>query len=248
MAQVAAVVSGKGGTGKTTLCAALGCCLAMDGQRVLCIDLDIGLRNLDISLGMADCAILPFTSVMRGEYSLSQAAKHPTIDGLRMLTAPVTERAEEVDPEQFGRLIAEAREQFDWILLDAPAGVGVGFRLATAFADEAVMVALADPASQRDAARAADLLLAEREIPVRLAVNRVSEKLFSRMHATVDDVMDTVGLPLIGLIPDDPAVILAAAEGKPLVQYTIQGASVAASHIARRLCGHKAALMKLPRR
>ena len=91
----------------------------------------------------------------------------------------------------------------------------------------------------------ADLLLAERDIPVRLAVNRVSEKLFGKMHATIDDVMDTVGLPLIGIVPDDPSVTLAAAEGRPLVQYSIQGASVAASHIARRLCGRRVPLMKL---
>lgn len=245
MAQVICFISGKGGTGKTSLCAAVGCCLAMEGQKTLCIDLDVGLRNLDISLGMADCAILPFTSIMRGDYPLSRAAKHPTVENLWMLTAPVTEQAEDLDRAQFGALIEEARKEYDWILIDAPAGVGAGFQLATAFADEALVVSLGDPASQRDAARAADLLLAERDIPVRLAVNRVSEKLFGKMHATIDDVMDTVGLPLIGIIPDDPSVTLAAAEGRPLVQYSIQGASVAASHITRRLRGRRVPLMKL---
>lgn len=115
MAQVLAVISGKGGTGKTSLCAGVASCLAMEGQRVLCVDLDVGLRNLDIALGMADMAVLPFTSVMRGEYSLQQASQHPTIGNLSMLTAPVTESAEAVDTEAFERLITQARDGFDWI-------------------------------------------------------------------------------------------------------------------------------------
>lgn len=88
MAQVLAVISGKGGTGKTSLCAGVASCLAMEGQRVLCVDLDVGLRNLDIALGMADMAVLPFTSVMRGEYSLQQASQHPTIGNLSMHHGP----------------------------------------------------------------------------------------------------------------------------------------------------------------
>lgn len=128
MAQVLAVISGKGGTGKTSLCAGVASCLAMEGQRVLCVDLDVGLRNLDIALGMADMAVLPFTSVMRGEYSLQQASQHPTIGNLSMLTAPVTESAEAVDTEAFERLITQARDGFDWILLDARRAVGRLFR------------------------------------------------------------------------------------------------------------------------
>lgn len=147
MAQVLAVISGKGGTGKTSLCAGVASCLAMEGQRVLCVDLDVGLRNLDIALGMADMAVLPFTSVMRGEYSLQQASQHPTIGNLSMLTAPVTESAEAVDTEAFERLITQARDGFDWILLDAPAGVGRLFRMAVRCADEAMLVTL--PALRR---------------------------------------------------------------------------------------------------
>ena len=181
MAQVLAVISGKGGTGKTSLCAGVASCLAMEGQRVLCVDLDVGLRNLDIALGMADMAVLPFTSVMRGEYSLQQASQHPTIGNLSMLTAPVTESAEAVDTEAFERLITQARDGFDWILLDAPAGVGRLFRMAVRCADEAMLVTLPGPASQRDAAHTAELLLQERQIPARLVVNRAVPKLFARM-------------------------------------------------------------------
>ena len=226
MAQVLAVISGKGGTGKTSLCAGVASCLAMEGQRVLCVDLDVGLRNLDIALGMADMAVLPFTSVMRGEYSLQQASQHPTIGNLSMLTAPVTESAEAVDTEAFERLITQARDGFDWILLDAPAGVGRLFRMAVRCADEAMLVTLPGPASQRDAAHTAELLLQERQIPARLVVNRAVPKLFACMRSTVDDVMDGVGLPLLGVVPDDASVTLAAAEGKPLVQYTYHGAAL----------------------
>ena len=247
LAQVLAVISGKGGTGKTSLCAGVASCLAMEGQHVLCVDLDVGLRNLDIALGMSDMAVLPFTSVMRGEYSLQQASQHPTIGTLAMLTAPVTEDAESIDAEAFGRLIAEARGSYDWILLDAPAGVGSLFRMAVRYADEAMLVTLPGPASQRDAARTAELLLQERDIPARLVVNRAVPKLFARMHATIDDVMDGVGLPLLGVVPDDASVTLAAAEGKPLVQYTYHGAALACLHIAKRLCGQRVPLMKITR-
>ena len=248
LAQVLAVISGKGGTGKTSLCAGIASCLAMDGLRVLCIDLDVGLRNLDIALGMQDVAVLPFTALMRGEYSLQQATQHPTLANLFLLTAPVTEDPETIDADAFGRLLDAARDAFDWILLDAPAGVGALFRMATRYADEAAVVALADPASQRDAARAAELLLQEREIPARLIVNRAIPRLCARMHATVDDVMDGVGLPLLGVVPDDTSVTLAAAEGKPLVQYTYHGAALACHHSAGRLCGRRVPLMKITNR
>ena len=124
-------------------------------------------------------------------------------------------------------------------------GVGAGFALATRFADEAVVVSNGDPASLRDAAHATELLLQERTIPARLIVNRVSARMFGKMCATIDDVMDTVGLPLLGIVPEDASVTLAAAEGLPLVQYTGRGAARACLNIARRLCGKKMPLLHL---
>ncbi len=247
LSQVLSVVSGKGGTGKTSICAGVACCLAQQGMRVLCMDLDVGLRNLDISLGMSTEPVLPFTSVMRGEYGLERAAAHPSITGLYLLTAPVTETAESLEQESdaFGALIAQASAVFDWILLDAPAGIGAGFRLATRYATQTMVVSGADPASLRDAARATDVLLYEHPIEARLAVNRISTKLFSRMQATVDDVMDGVGLPLIGIVPEDSSVTLAAAAGVPLVSFTARGASRACRNIAYRLCEKKTPLMRL---
>ena len=247
MGQVIAVISGKGGTGKTSLTAGVAACLAAEGQKVLCIDCDMGLRNLDLALGLADEATVAFTDVMDGLYTLEDAVTHPRIPGLDLLTAPVTKLPEDVDQEAFGRLLEEVRTQYDWCLIDAPAGVGVGFQLATRYADELVVVAVADPASMRDAARAADLIeLQDRpDRPMRLVVNRVSRRMYRKLRATVDDVMDGVGLPLLGIVPDDISVTLAAAASEPLILYTSRGASVACLHIARRLCGRRATLLRL---
>ena len=247
MGQVIAVISGKGGTGKTSLTAGVAACLAAEGQKVLWIHCDMGLRNLDLSLGLADEATVAFTDVMDGLYTLEDAVTHPRIPGLDLLTAPVTKLPEDVDQEAFGRLLEEVRTQYDWCLIDAPAGVGVGFQLATRYADELVVVAVADPASMRDAARAADLIeLQDRpDRPMRLVVNRVSRRMYRKLRATVDDVMDGVGLPLLGIVPDDISVTLAAAASEPLILYTSRGASVACLHIARRLCGRRATLLRL---
>lgn len=134
MGEVLVVTSGKGGTGKTTLCAGLASCLAAMGQRVLAIDCDIGLSNLDIALGMTDCATVSFLDVMMENQYLSDAPEHPVIPGLQLLTAPSKTRAGLVDDIIFGRLIEEAAETYDWVLLDAPAGIGFGFDLAAAYA------------------------------------------------------------------------------------------------------------------
>ena len=125
--------------------------------------------------------------------------------------------------------------------------MGVGFQLATRYADELVVVAVADPASMRDAARAADLIELQdrRARPMRLGGNRVSRRMYLKLRATVDDVMDGVGLPLLGIVPDDVSVTLAAAASEPLLLYTSRGAAVACLHIARRLCGRRAALLRL---
>ena len=187
MGQVLAVISGKGGTGKTSVCAGVAGCLCLEGARVLCIDADLGLRNLDISLGMASEASVSFLEVMRGDYTLEQAPRAAGLSGLQLLTAPVSVCAEDLDGAQFASLIDEARRRYDWVLLDAPAGIGAGFDLAVRHADELMVVCLADPASQRDAARAAELALTKREVPAKLVVNRVSPQLFRRMNATVDD-------------------------------------------------------------
>lgn len=236
MGIAAAFVSGKGGTGKTSLCAAVASCLAAEGSRVLCVDLDVGLRNLDLALGMREEPLLPFTDVMSGEYRLDQIPPFAPLRELHLLSAPVTLAPEDVDPQAFSRFLDDCRAAFDWILLDAPAGIGAGFRL-TAAADEIVLVTGADSAAMRDGRAAAERLKALTDVPARVIVNRVSPRMLRRMAETVDDIMDAVGLPLLGIVPEDPRVTLAAARNTPLVLAAQKGAAAACLRIARRLKG-----------
>lgn len=242
MGETIAVLSGKGGTGKTSVCAAVSTALAKDGRKVLCIDCDMGLQNLDISLGMSDSGALSFLDVCEGGYELSQAARHPDFPGLSFLTAPVYRQAGSVDQKAFRKMLRAAKEEYDYILLDAPAGIDAGFELAAKYADRVMLVTLADPAAVRDAARAGQRLDQMGKRDVRLVVNRVNGRMFSSMSVTVDDVMDDAGLPLLGVIPEDRNVTLAAAFGIPLLLKTKRGAARACRAIARRIQGRRVPL------
>lgn len=239
------VTSGKGGTGKTTLTAGVASCLAAIGRRVLCIDMDIGLRNLDISLGMSDRVVMDFSDVVEGRCSLERgAAAHPVIEGLYLLTAPMRLSAERISPRQMVRFLAKAKESFDYILIDSPAGIGSGFQLAVAGADRAIVVTTNDPSALRDAQRAVTELA--KTLPhIHLVMNRVQPKLLKRLHTTIDDAMDTAGLPLLGVVPEDAQVSLALGAGQPLVLASRKGAAVACLNIARRIDGERIPLMKI---
>ena len=237
MGELFAVLSGKGGTGKTSVCAGVATALAELGERVLCIDCDVGLRNLDISLGLADSASLSFLDVCSGNYAFSQIQPHPQFPSLFFLTAPVNATADQVDPEKFAAMLQQARENFRYIFLDAPAGIDAGFRLAAQYADRVVLVTGADPAAVRDAARAGQLLEDMGKTNARIIVNRVAKKMVATMAVTVDDVMDDTGLPLLGVVPEDPNVTLAAAFGRPLLKMTRRGAAKACRSIAKRIQG-----------
>lgn len=238
MGELIAILSGKGGTGKTTLCAGISTALAEAGNRVLCIDCDIGLRNLDIPLGLSDRNALSFTDVSEGGYPLERACVHPVYPSLSFLTAPMNRPPESISGSAFSRMLQQARESFDYVLLDAPAGVDAGFRLAAGAADRILLVTGADPASIRDASRAADLLELMDKQSIRLIVNRVSEKMVGAMKLTIDDIMDEAGLPLLGVVPDDPNVVLAASFAKPLLKYSRRGeAASACRRIAQRIQG-----------
>ena len=235
--ELLAVLSGKGGTGKTSVCAGLATALADAGMDVLCVDCDIGLRNLDISLGMSQISALSFTDVSQGGYSLDQAAVHPVYPKLRFLTAPMNCAAESIDKEAFRGMLAKARKQYQYIFLDAPAGIDAGFQLAARFADRVLLVTGSDPAAVRDASRAGEILELMGKTNVRLIVNRINPKMVSAMALTVDDVMDRAGLPLMGIVPEDPNVTLAAAFGKPLLKASKKGAAAACRRIAKRIQG-----------
>lgn len=245
MGEIIVITSGKGGTGKTTLSAALASCLAAMDRKVLAVDCDMGLSNLDIALGMTDCASITFLDVMMENHMLSDAPEHPVIPGLQLLTAPTKTRAGLVDEVIFGRLMEEAKDSFDYIILDAPAGIGFGFELASMYADRAIIVSTGDPAALRDGQQTAALLFDKGIDNVELVVNRVSRRLFGSLKATVDDVMDTIGLPLLGMIPEDQNVPVSAAMGSALVLTNHKGAAVACLHIARRLLGMEAPLIRI---
>lgn len=241
MGIVFAVLSGKGGTGKTSVCAGLSTALAEMGEKVLCIDCDIGLRNLDISLGMTDCGALSFLDISEGGYPMEQAARHPDYPNLAFLTAPMNRPVAQIDVSAFSHMLIQARKDFDFILLDAPAGVDAGFEMVSRLADRFLMVTGPGPAAIRDAARVGDLLELAGKENVRLIVNRVDRQLLSTVRLTIDDVMDTTGLPLIGIVTEDPNMTLAAAFGQPLLRYSRKSdASKAFRRIATRLQGHPA--------
>ena len=238
MGELIAVLSGKGGTGKTSVCAGIATALASSGKNILCIDCDVGLRNLDISLGMSENFALSFLDICEGDTPLSQACVHPNYHSLHFLTAPLNRSPESIDPERFGRMLIKARAEYDYIFLDAPAGIDAGFRLAATFADRCILVTGPSPASIRDASRAGEMLELMGKKNVRLIVNRVSRRLFSGMSITIDDVMDNTGLPLLGIIPEDPSVTLATALSMPLQKYRPRsGAAQACRRIANRIQG-----------
>ena len=237
MGELIAVLSGKGGTGKTSICAGLAQALALLGEKVLCIDCDVGLRNLDIALGISQIGGISFLDVCRGDYGLDGASKHPVYPNISFLTAPVNCPIEDIDPVAFSGMLEQAREKFSYVFLDAPAGIEAGFKLAAQFADRVILVTSADPASIRDASRAADVLETMGKTNVRMIINRIRPKMITAMGVTVDDIMDQSGLPLLGIVPEDENVILSAAFRQPLLGYSKKGAAKAVKRIAKRIQG-----------
>ena len=243
MGTVITVTSGKGGTGKTTVTGGVASCLARLGKTVLCIDMDIGLRNLDISLGLSDRALMDFADVALGNCPLARAAvSHPDLPNLSLLTAPMR-LPPHVTAGSIRALLRTARDRYDYIFIDCPAGLGPGFQLATCGADRALVVATNDASSLRDAQRAVTQLSAIRQ--VHLVMNRIQPKLLRQLRTTIDDAMDAAGLPLIGVVPEDPRVILSANQGRPLILGGRQGAANACLNIAKRIQGQRVPIMRI---
>ena len=243
MGIVIAVTSGKGGTGKTSVTGGIAASLALQGRKVLAIDMDIGLRNLDITLGLNDRALMDFADVAMGRCPLARAAVvHPTLKNLSLLTAPMHSPAN-LTEDHIRKLLAQARELYDYILIDAPAGLGEGFRLATCAADRALVVATNDASSLRDAQRT----VAEMDFlpTIHLVMNRIQPKLLRRLRTTIDDAMNAAGLPLIGVIPEDARVMLCANTGVPITSQPRYGAVQACWNIAQRLEGHVIPVMHI---
>lgn len=246
MGQTIAVVSGKGGTGKTSFVANVGMALAQSGYTTLCLDCDIGLRNLDIMLSMTDCAVMDFTDVLSGFCSLSDAVvPHPKQKNLYLLTAPARLTLPEISPSQMAQLYQEIRQQFDFCLVDAAAGLGEGFRLAIEGADRAIVVTHTDAVSLRDAQRTVMELSHLPRGRVHLVVNRCRKKLMRSLHQTIDDAIDTAGLPLLGVVPEDETMMLFVGRGIPLLMSENHYAAKAYRNIARRLNGQRTPLLRI---
>ena len=245
MGEIIAVVSGKGGTGKTTFTSNTGLALAALGKKVLCLDCDITLRNLDLALGLSDRALMDFTDVMDGRCTLSEAvAAHPNYPTLHLLAAPLVFQQLTLEEAAIAQLMADIRQQYDYCLVDAPAGLGQGFRMATQEADRVVVVTTTDVTALRDAQRTVMELDRFPADKIHLVVGRVSKKLLKQMHATIDDAMDAAGLPLLGVVPEDTDVPQYLNCGQPLREHNYYAAR-AYDNIAKRITGQKVPLMKL---
>ena len=239
MGAVIAILSGKGGTGKSTAAAALGSGLSELGRSVVCVDADAELRNLDLCLGLGDQALLDYGDVLAGRCGLEKALAAPAaFPGLRLLPAP-----QEPAPGGLDELIGRLREGFDYCLIDYPGGLTPSAEEASRLADTALVVATADPCCHRDAERTAQALRMKGGPPeTYLLMNRVSPRLLKAMDMTLDDSMDRVGLRLIGYVPEDPRVSLALAAGEPLLaadRRPVRGAAAAFRRISRRLDGQR---------
>lgn len=246
MGQVIAVVSGKGGTGKTSFTALTGAALASLGHKTLLLDCDVGLRDLDIALGLTDRVLMDFSDVIAGRATLDEAVvQHPKLRELYLLTAPVTTEAALASPDGMRRLLDTARAGYEFCLIDAGAGLGESFRLATQNADRVIVVSTTEPSCLRDAQRTVMELHDFPTGKLHLVVNRLRRKLLKSLRANIDDAMDAAGLPLLGVVPEDEDLSALLGKGKVDGFGYYSGARRACRNIARRLCGEKVPLMKV---
>jgi len=232
------VASGKGGVGKTSVVAGVSACLAKLGKTVICVDGDAGLRNLDLVMGLQEQAVFDFTDVLANRASLDDAlVRHPDIEGLSLLAAPGFTSPAQIEAAAFRALIETLTERVDFVLVDSPAGLGTGFQMVSEACAGAIVVTTPNQSAMRGAARCAETLY--NRDPAKLIVNRVQPRLIKLQHAhSIDEIMDTVGLPLLGLVPEDEMVLAAQNHNIPIVLATGTGAAVAYCNIADRLLGN----------
>ena len=238
MCEVIVVTSGKGGVGKTTTCANVGTGLADLGKRVLLIDTDIGLRNLDVVMGLENRIVYNLVDVAEGKCRAKQAMirdkRHPS---LYLLPSAQTRDKTSVKPEQMVKIINQLKSSFDYIILDCPAGIEQGFKNAIAAADRALVVTTPEVSAIRDADRIIGLLEANSYDKIDLIINRLRFDMIKRGDMmSSSDVVDILSIPLIGIIPDDENVVISTNQGEPLVGgNTLAGAAY--MNISRRVAG-----------
>ncbi|EGJ33071.1 MULTISPECIES: septum site-determining protein MinD [Moorena] len=248
MSRIIVVTSGKGGVGKTTITANLGLALARLGRRVALVDADFGLRNLDLLLGLENRVVYTAIEVLTGQCRLDQAlVKDKRQEGLVLLPAAQSRNKEAVNPNQMKKLLGVLAKNYEYILVDSPAGIESGFKNAVTAATEALIVATPEITSVRDADRVIGLLEAEGIKQTRLIVNRLKATMVKAdQMMSVQDVQEILAIPLIGVIPEDERVIVSSNQGEPLIlseKKTLPG--IAIENIAARLEGANISFLDL---
>src|SRR5512137_1925001 len=240
-ARIITVTSGKGGVGKTTTTANVGVALALLGKRVACLDADIGLRNLDVVLGLENRIIYDVVDVIEGRCRLRQALiKDKRLSELCLLPASQKRDKSAVRPEDLIKICNELKPEFDFVLIDSAAGIEEGFRTAVAPANEVVIVTNPEVSAVRDADRVVGLIEAAEKGPARLIVNRLKPSLVQRGDMLdTGDVLDILAIDLIGIVPEDEGVLISTNRGRPVAMEDKSQAGLAFRNIARRLMGEQ---------
>lgn len=246
MSRIIVITSGKGGVGKTTITANLGTALVQLGRKVVLVDADFGLRNLDLLLGLENRVVYTAIEVIAKDCRLDQAlVKDKRQPGLMLLPAAQNRNKEAVTPEQMKDIVSQLEKDFDYIIIDCPAGIEMGFRNAIAAAQEAVIVTTPEVSAVRDADRVIGLLEANSVKDIRLIVNRLKPQMVQMNEMmSVEDVIEILAINLLGIVPDDEKVIVSSNRGEPLILNNPSSLpAMAFSNIARRLEGEKIPLI-----
>jgi len=247
MGEVIVITSGKGGVGKTTTSANVGTALALQGKKVVLIDTDIGLRNLDVVLGLENRIVYDIVDVVEGTCRPEQAMiKDKRFDGLCLIPAAQTRDKNAVTPEQMQNLCELLKNDFDYVLIDCPAGIEQGFKNAIAGASRALVVTTPEVSAVRDADRIIGLLEANGIKDIRLITNRLRIDMVKKGDMmNVDDIVDILAIKLIGVVPDDEDIITSTNRGEPAVSNEKSQAGTAYRNIARRVMGEEIPIMEL---
>lgn len=248
MGEAIVITSGKGGVGKTTTSANIGTALALQGKKVVMVDTDIGLRNLDVVMGLENRIIYDLIDVSEGRCRLAQAlVKDKRFDELYMLPAAQTKDKHAISPESVRQIILELKRDFEFVIIDCPAGIEQGFKNAVAGADKAIVVTTPETAAVRDADRIIGLLEKEPQIDSpKLIINRIRPNMVKKGEMLdIDEICSVLAIDLLGIVPDDEYVIKAANMGEPTAMNPNSRAGIAYRNIARRILGDSVPLMPL---
>ncbi|WP_047981706.1 septum site-determining protein MinD [Ornithinibacillus contaminans] len=247
MGEAIVITSGKGGVGKTTTTANIGTALALMGKKVCLIDTDIGLRNLDVVMGLENRIVYDIVDVVQGRCKLKQALiKDKRFDYLSLLPAAQTSDKSAVTPEGMREIIKELKTEYDYIIIDCPAGIEQGYQNAVAGADRAIVVTTPEKSSVRDADRIIGLLEKEDMEPPSLVINRIRKHMMKNGDMLdIDEIVQILSIDLIGIVLDDDEVIKASNHGEPVAFQPNTKASIAYRNIARRILGESVPLQSL---